>query len=198
MTIYFYPVYFCISLALLALILIVLYLRRSSPYHILFSAIFGVYIIGAISVAVFPFVISNDTSDFRISLNLIPFNFGNCFDYQPKNCMKDIFNNILLTIPFGMGIHVVARIKPKDSIWLTFLIGCSFEFAQLIIAVVFHAGFRAIDINDIILNTIGAFIGYLFFRIFGWLYLFIMQKLNLQPKYIFAYIQNIITPHFDQ
>ena len=193
MLVYFYPVFFYIALILLALTLIALHLKGHSLYHIIFSAIFGCYLIGTISVAVFPFVIHEPGADFRLSINLVPFNFSNCFDYLPQNCAKDIFNNFLLTVPFGFGIHFVTRMKPKNMPWIVLLIGCSFEIAQLIMAVAFHVGFRAIDINDVIFNTLGAFIGYLLFKLFAWLYLSVIQKYQLKPKNIFAYIHQIIT-----
>jgi glycopeptide antibiotics resistance protein len=193
MFIHFYPTPFYISLTLLILTLIVLRLQGNNPYHIIFSAIFGIYLIGAISMAVFPFSISDLNTEFHINLNLILFNFGNCFDYMPQNCVKDIFNNILLTVPFGFGIHFITLIKSKNVFWLTIAIGCFFELTQLIIAIVFRAGFRSVDINDLLLNTMGAYIGYILFKGFSQVYLLGIQKLNLQPKHIFAYIHEIVT-----
>jgi glycopeptide antibiotics resistance protein len=111
---------------------------------------------------------------------------------MPQKCVKDIFNNILLTIPFGFGIHFVARIKLRQVLCLTLLIGCSFEFTQLIMVLMFHVGLRSIDINDIILNTTGAFIGYGLYKLFGVIYYLIIQRFNLQPKHIFAYIGEIM------
>lgn len=192
MFVYFYPTGFYLSLIILVLVLVILRLQGKSIFHIIFSAVFGIYIIGAISVAIFPFVVDYSNPDFRLSLNFIPFNFGSCFDYLPQNCVKDIFNNVFLTIPFGFGIHFITLIKPKNILWLTLVVGFSFEFTQLVMALVFHAGFRAIDINDVILNTAGAFIGYLLFKLFGWLYLLALQKLQTQPRYIFAYIYDVV------
>lgn len=192
MFIYFYPAGFYISSIILVLVLVVLHLQGKSIFHIISSAVFGVYLISAISVAVFPFVIDFSNPDFRLNHNLIPFDFGSCFDYLPQNCVKDIFNNILLTIPFGFGIHFIAHIKPKNIPWLIVVVGCSFEFIQLVMALVFHAGFRAIDINDVILNTIGVALGYGVFRIFGVIYSFIIRKFKQQPRYIFAYIYDVV------
>ena len=192
MFIYFYPAGFYVSSIILVLVLVVLHLQGKSIFHIISSAVFGVYLIGAISVAVFPFVIDFSNPDFRLSLNLIPFNFGSCFDYLPQNCFKGIFNNTLLTIPFGFGIHFIAHIKPKNIPWLIVVVGCSFEFVQLVMALVFHAGFRAIDINDVILNTTGVALGYGVFRIFGVIYSFIIRKFKQQPRYIFAYIYDVV------
>lgn len=196
MFVYFYPTFFYFSLILLALTLTFLRARGRSLYQILFSAIFGFYLIGAISVAVFPFSVEPSHTGFRLNLNLIPFNFGRCFDYLPQNCAKDIINNILLTVPFGFLIQFIVSIRPERIAWRLVAIGCSFEFTQLIMAVVFRTGSRSIDINDILFNTAGAFIGYGVFRIIGWFYLLAIKRLDLQPRQIFAHIHEAITPHF--
>jgi glycopeptide antibiotics resistance protein len=192
MFIYFYPAGFYISLIILALVLVVLHLQGKSIFHIISSAVFGVYLISAISVAVFPFVIDFSNQDFRLNLNLIPFDFGSCFDYLPQNCVKAIFNNILLTIPFGFGIHFITHVKLKNVLWLTVVVGCSFEFTQFVMGLVFHAYSRSIDINDVILNATGFLFGHGIFRVFAVVYPLIIQKLQRQPRYIFAYIYDVV------
>ena len=192
MFIYFYPAGFYISLIILALVLVVLHLQGKSIFYIISSAVFGVYLIGAISVAVFPFVIDFSNPDFRLNLNLIPFDFGSCFDYLPQNCVKAIFNNILLTTPFGFGIHFITHVKLKNVLWLTFVVGCSFEFTQFVMALIFHTYARSIDINDVILNATGFLLGHGIFRVFGVVYSLIIQKFQRQPRYIFAYIYDVV------
>lgn len=192
MFIYFYPAGFYISLIILALVLVVLHLQGKSIFYIISSAVFGVYLIGAISVAVFPFVIDFSNPDFRLNLNLIPFDFGSCFDYLPQNCVKAIFNNILLTTPFGFGIHFITHVKLKNVLWLTVVVGCSFEFTQFVMALIFHTYARSIDINDVILNATGFLLGYGIFRVFGVVYSLIIQKFQRQPRYIFAYIHDVV------
>ena len=192
MFIYFYPAGFYISSIILVLVLVVLHLQGKSIFHIIFSAVFGVYLIGAISVAVFPFVVDFSSPDFRLNLNLIPFDFGSCFDYLPQNCVKAIFNNILLTTPFGFGIHFITHVKLKNVLWLTVVVGCSFEFTQFVMALVFHTYARSIDINDVILNATGFLLGHVIFRVFGVVYSLIIQKFQRQPRYIFAYIYGVV------
>lgn len=192
MFVYFYPAGFYVSLIILALVLVVLRLQGKSIFNIIFSAVFGVYLIGTISVAIFPFVIDYSNLAVRLNLNFIPFDFGSCFDYLPQNCVKDIFNNILLTIPFGFGIHFITQIKSKNIPWLAAVVGCSFELIQLVMALVFHAHARSIDINDAILNTTGFLLGYGIFRTFGVIYSLIIQKFRQEPHNIFAYIYNIV------
>jgi len=152
---------------------------------------------GVVSVVVFPFPIDIPNPNFKPSINLIPFYFGSCFDYLPALCLRNIYENILLTIPFGFGISFVMQFKPKNIIWLALAVGFAFELTQLIISLLFRTAFRSVDINDLILNAIGVLLGYGIFKIFGWLYLFVTHRFSIQPKTIFAYIYNILTPHFN-
>jgi glycopeptide antibiotics resistance protein len=111
---------------------------------------------------------------------------------MPRLCLRGIIENILLTIPFGFGISFILRLKSKDFLWLALLVGIVFETIQLIISLVFRSPFRAVDINDVILNAIGVWLGYGFFRIFGWLYLYITQKFEINNKNEFGYIYDVV------
>ncbi|MDO9302332.1 MAG: VanZ family protein, partial [Anaerolineales bacterium] len=105
---------------------------------------------------------------------------------------RSIYENILLTIPFGFGISFIARINPKKIAWLALSVGLSFEIVQLVTVLIVRVSFRAVDINDVILNATGVLFGYGFFKIFGWLYLYITDKLEIRHKYIFANIYDVV------
>jgi len=187
-----------ISLTVLAVVLIVLWMQKRSLSRLFFCAIFGIYLIGVVSVVVFPIHIPETGMEFnrRLQLNFVPFNFGRC-DFLPL-CIKNIYENILLAIPFGFGVSFILRLKPKNIIWLAIAVGLCFELIQLIIALIVHSPFRVVDINDVILNATGVLLGYGIFIIFGRLYLTIVQRFHIQPKYILMYVHDVVTPHIDR
>lgn len=185
---------FYIAFVVLALVLIGVWLKNKDPFQVFFVFVFGVYIINVVSVVVFPFPIGYDVSDFKLNINLIPFDFGYCDAFSLELCIREIYQNILLTIPFGFGINFIARIKPKNILWLAFGVGFAFEFVQLVISIIVRSPFRAVDINDLILNAIGVLLGYGIFRIFGIMYLHVVQRLQSQPRHIFAYVDDIVRP----
>ena len=185
-----------IGLAALVIILIVLWKRNKSLSYLFFFSVFWIYMMGVVSEVVFPFFIPEGPTEFSqklINLNILPFNFGGC--EMIDLCIRDIYKNILLTIPFGFGISFILRFKSKNIIWLALAVGFTFETTQLVILLIFGGGFRSADINDVIFNAAGVLLGYGLFRILGWLYLFVIQKLNVQPKYIFVYVYNVIADH---
>ncbi len=186
---------FYIAFVVLALVLIGVWLKNKDPFQVFFVFVFGVYIINVVSVVVFPFPVGYDTSNFKPNINLIPFNFGHCDPRALELCIREIYQNILLAIPFGFGVNFIARIKPKNILWLASGVGFAFEFVQLAISLIVRSPFRAVDINDLILNAIGVLIGYGIFRIFGVMYLHVVQRLPSQPRHIFAYIHDIVRHH---
>ena len=68
---------------------------------------------------------------------------------------NNIIGNILLFIPFGMFLRYYFKLKIISLIFITILYSLSIEVIQILIN-------RVFDIDDIILNLIGAIIGYYF------------------------------------
>lgn len=180
-----------VGIIVLLIALIILWKQEKDLSYLFCFSVFWIYLIKVAGVIIFPFPIFEDYSylNLKPNINLVPFDFGSC--EMMNICLRNIYENILVTVPFGFGISFIARLKPRDFIWLGFLVGLAFEGIQLIISLI-ASPFRVIDINDVILNTFGVFIGYGFYRIFGWLYLLATQKFEIRHKYLFAYIYSIV------
>ena len=174
---------FLIGVAVLCILLSVLWRRKHSLSYLVFFAAFWFYLLAVVSVVIFPIVVDPDypNGKFQLSVNFIPFYFGNCFT-TANLCIRSILENILLTVPFGFGINFLLKIKPKNIFWLALFVGGMFELAQLIISIVFRSGFRAIDINDVILNGAGVLVGYGIFRGFAWLYIKLANNFTSSPS----------------
>jgi glycopeptide antibiotics resistance protein len=189
--IYFDELDLFIGIVLLLILLPVLWWKKHNLSYLLFFSVFWVYLLVVVQSVIFPIYISlGDGGIFSPSINLIPFYFGrDCLTFKP--CITGIIDNILLTIPFGFGIHFLIKVKPRRIPWLMVMVGLGFELAQLGIALIFRSGFRTVDINDVILNATGVFLGYAFFRGFTWGYLEIIGYLKIKPRGVFADIYDI-------
>ena len=89
--------------------------------------------------------------------NFIPFKEMFRYNVSSKLFFKNILGNILLFMPFGL--FVAAYLNEKKiypTVILTFISSFSIEMVQLIIG-------RVFDVDDILLNLIGGFIGALIF-----------------------------------
>ena len=85
--------------------------------------------------------------------NFIP--FKEIFRYTPFSHLfiKNILGNIIMFIPYGFFVgHYLKLDKKIVGILLALIVSVSIELTQLAIG-------RVFDIDDIILNTIGGFIG---------------------------------------
>lgn len=109
---------------------------------------------------------------------LIPFAFVNDFINHSGIVFNDIHTylksmksnefliplfNIFLTIPFGAYLHYYYNCNIKKTVLYSFLLSLFFELTQLSgLYFIYPRGYRLFDIDDLILNTFGGFLGYFF------------------------------------
>lgn len=64
-------------------------------------------------------------------------------------------------IPFGIYLHYYFKCSLKKTVLLTFLLSLFFELTQLSgLYFIYPRGYRLFDVDDLILNTLGGFIGF--------------------------------------
>jgi len=69
--------------------------------------------------------------------------------------------NIILTIPFGMFLRYFYKCNLKKTVMYTFLLSLFFELTQLSgLYFIYPRGYRLFDVDDLLLNTFGGFVGY--------------------------------------
>lgn len=87
--------------------------------------------------------------------------------------IKTSLLNILLFVPYGFGLPFISKFNMKRIIIWGSLFSILIEFLQLITGLISGVSFRITDINDLIFNTFGVFVGYVLFvgfkRIFKYL-----------------------------
>ena len=99
-------------------------------------------------------------------MNLIPFRiFYDTYIEVFKNNNISYFiisfiGNIIIFIPLGILIPLLYKISSKKVILIGFLISLLIEIIQLFLK-------RGTDIDDLILNTLGVFIGTLIYKKIG-------------------------------
>ena len=194
MLIYFGLYDLLIGIGFLVVLLPILWWRKHNLSYLLFFSLFWMYLLAVVQVVFFPFVINTDYGGaaFSPSINLIPFYFGSCFTHMPELCIRSLIENMILTLPFGFGLCFLLRVKPKNFLWLAIAVGLGLELSQLLISFVFRSGFRAVDINDAILNAAGVLLGYAFFRTFAWAYLKVTRHFQIKHKGLFADIYDAV------
>ena len=133
------------------------YLRKNNEKAILYKEIFNLLFILYI-LCLFHAVTYQDVS--WASANLIPFKEILRYDFGSNLFYRNLFGNLLLFLPYGLYITYYLYLKkPLSVMGYAFIISLSIELIQSIIG-------RVFDVDDIILNVLGALLGYFIYRLF--------------------------------
>ena len=119
----------------------------------LMSLAFVVYIL-----CMFQIVTSQDVSGVH-GVNITLFKELTRYEVGSKLFYRNIIGNIMMFIPFGFFSSYYLKLNRKTFIFfLTLIVSIVIELIQLKIG-------RAFDIDDIILNVVGTFLGYYLYRL---------------------------------
>ncbi len=174
MIIHFFPLPFLIGLFLLAIVIFILWRKKRSLFYLIATFLFGLYLLLLIDAVLFympPIVISDgpilkieNVRSILSKVNLIPLNFGH--NLIPNYLFPQIYYNILLTVPFGFGINFLIALRLRNIPWIAAAVGCATELSQLLVSIFIVGGhYRGVDINDVLLNMAGVWLGYGCFRL---------------------------------
>ncbi|MCB2307331.1 VanZ family protein [Clostridium estertheticum] len=171
---------FIIGLPIWILVRVVLILKNRSKGQFSIKReivlnLFFVYIICNIGVTLFPLSINWTGQYGNVSINVVPV-FNTIKDVsmasqQPemqnfmiKFWIKNILGNMLLLFPFGLLLPILWKKfgNMRKTLLYSFLFTLGIEIIQLLSYYVGNN--RSFDIDDIILNTFGAWIGYMFYK----------------------------------
>lgn len=145
------------------------YATKSNGWHYLFLFAFSVYI-----MAVFYFTGAGTIFELQRAGYVIDFIKINFSPFSRGINITGYVLNILLFVPLGF---LLPMIWPKSNKFSSALLYGA--FFSLLIEVSQLVNFRQPDVDDLILNTLGAMIGYIAFRLFA----FIVKWKNERSHY---------------
>ena len=135
-----------------------------------------VYSVCVVAITLFPIPIDKRliqdllmVNNKTINLNVLP--FASIFPTLASKDMSSIIRllggNILMFIPLGYLIPITLRKKDRFSkvVLLGLISSVIIELLQLIISYLVGYGYRIVDIDDIILNTVGTMLGFLIYKL---------------------------------
>lgn len=172
-------VYIALQVApLIAMALILPYIvfeyRKENKINVRRSAyvyIFALYFLCAYFVTMMPFPTkeSLDTlAPVSEYIQLIP--FKSFADIAAQTVVRDvaiIVFNVVLTVPLGFFLRFLYKFNMKKTILCGFLAATLFEVTQLTgLFFIYPRPYRIFDIDDFIINTLGALVGYLIVPLF--------------------------------
>lgn len=113
-----------------------------------------------ISLTLFPIRLGYKFEGFEI-FNIVPFKIiiKMLFEYPLGQFIYNVIGNIVLFIPFGFFIYIKFEKNKTKTLLAVFIMTLGVEFIQGFIP------YRFCDIDDIILNTFGGYIGIIIYNI---------------------------------
>lgn len=144
-----------LSTVILASMRIVMLIKNKEQvvlYKELMSLLFIIYVLCLFYVVTF--------QDVNYSMsNFVPFTEMFRYDFGSRLFIKNILGNMLLFIPFGFFLGYYLKLKkPLSVLLMCLIVSGTIEGTQLVIG-------RVFDVDDIILNLIGGFIGYILWKL---------------------------------
>ena len=183
-----------------------------SIYRALVLFSFSLYILCAYYLVILPLPDPETfvkAADLRHYMNLLPLSFIFDFVTETTLSLTDIHTyagaltqmvvlqpafNILLTVPFGVYSGYYFKGSFKKTVLLTFLLSLFFEITQLSgLYGLYPYPYRLFDVDDLLLNTLGGLLGFLFYKQF----LFFLpsreriDELNIRSSEKVGYIRRV-------
>ena len=138
--------------------------------------LFVCYVIALIGIVFFPFPIQRELIEDSIRYameqyhNFIPFStplrsFNEMGDIGILSLMH-LFLNVLLFIPLGFLVPIIwsKKMSVQSVVWCGFFTSLCVEAVQFLLSLSLGYVYRSADVDDLILNTLGTFMGYLLFK----------------------------------
>jgi glycopeptide antibiotics resistance protein len=185
-----------LSLGILIVLLIFLRHKRRWAYLFCFS-LFWLYLMVVASLVFFPVPLVDlsipcqPIDEILARINWTPFNFRYLYAANSTTIFEQVIGNVLLTIPIGLMLPLVAHFKAGRRIWLAAGVGFIIETMQLAACLLVGFAYRGIDINDVMLNGLGALLGYLCFHGLARLVKRLPGPSRTSSGGLFAYIHSV-------
>lgn len=123
-------------------------------YKELISLSFVIYILCLFQVVTFQDGVTWSTNNFIPFREILRYNMGS------RLFFKNVIGNMLMFMPYGLFISFYLKNKKANlTLILTLIASFSIEVVQMVIG-------RVFDIDDIILNLLGGYLGYLIYYLF--------------------------------
>jgi glycopeptide antibiotics resistance protein len=141
--------------------------RRLSAGRWLAVAVFSVYLVGVAHFVLLPLRFDPTAAE-----QAGPIDLGRLVELRPfflsgTEAMptSQALLNILLTVPFGFGLPFVAGVRGRDILAVGIPFSIGIELAQLLADALYLAlPTWSVDVNDVLLNSLGVALGYGAFR----------------------------------
>ena len=132
-----------------------------NPVKFITDKAFHFYLMCLIAVVFFPLPTASQAVGLTYKVQLIPFFalYDIITNFSISAVCQVIFN-IIMTVPFGMFLRYRFGFSARKTVIATLILSAFIEIAQLTgLFFIYKGSFRLCDVDDLMLNTLGGFIG---------------------------------------
>lgn len=124
---------------------------------------FYIYIIMVLGLTLFPLPYQEVESMYPAPNNLIPFqSIGSMLQRGISyTALVQIGGNVMIAIPYGLLLCILSCKKGIQRLLAALGFPLTIELLQLLVGKIIGLNYRSFDIDDILLNTIGVYVGIL-------------------------------------
>ena len=166
---------------------------KINPMRFVLTELFSLYMVIVFALVFLPLPSMEEAMHLSYRYQLIPFMFiPNMIKEPCISAVLGVIFNILMTIPFGMFLSYYFGLTKKQVILAGFLLTLIIEVGQLTgLFFLYQGSYRLFDMDDLIQNTFGSYLGYLLVARFGHLIpelsyfdiTFVKEKVTLRPEH---------------
>lgn len=138
--------------------------KRFSIYKFIFDQMFVAYVLVVISLVFFPLPDAKTAAELSgFSINLVPGSFvGDIIREKSLFSVLQVLFNVCMMLPFGMYLNYCTPLNQKEVVILSVAFSLFIEIGQLTgLFFIYNGSYRLCDIDDVLMNTLGGFLGYL-------------------------------------
>lgn len=135
--------------------------KKYNAYKIALNQLFILYFICLICVCFFPLPTTEQALSLTYNIQTTPFFFvGDIIrNFSIENICQVLFN-VVLTIPLGMFLSYRFNLPTWKIVLISLLLSTVIEFGQFTgLFFIYNGSYRICDVDDLILNTLGGFLG---------------------------------------
>jgi len=139
-------------------------MHRKCIEKYLFDQLFVAYILVVLALVFFPLPDAETAKELsEYTGRYIPFSFvADVIKDKSVESVLQVLFNVCMTIPFGMYLNYCTKAKKAETVMVTFFFSLFIELGQLTGLFFLYSGsYRLFDVDDLLLNTLGGFTGYL-------------------------------------
>ena len=159
-----------IGAIVLLIFTVIALLKHSDKSTLIKGCLFIIYLTIVATITLFPIVYEEKFEFFGTTTwyNLTPFKtiaeiFSNVFNLS---VYIQVFGNICMVVPYGIFIMMfIKKNSWQKALFFAVLFTVTIELTQMFIGLLIGNMYRVTDIDDIILNVIGCYIGYSIYKL---------------------------------